>query len=318
MKKMFYLIPLLLLTPMVVNAENNVNASFNNETCTLTISGTQTGHDATVSLFDDHDKKIGFKTGEINANTHDFNVDFVFTYDHEVTIKAVVSNETGGNEITKDNIVIPVCELANNHQGNEPVKDTTYTVTTENGDTITFKEEAGHTFRLNIMDFYGLSDVALTDLNIPKELYQMMLTGIANAVNDEGTLVAFLQIEIFDENDFSIKEGPFNIKIKMTEEMKKFNSFKIIYVDTDNNFRTQTPIELKVNGDYLEGTLEHLSTYAVVGNVVEETTPASDTTTGTSNPKTGDNLMFYIAVLGFSALGIVGTAVFLKKNQVNK
>ena len=79
MKKLLYLSPLLLLAPIFVSAAD-VNTNFNNESCVLTVSGSQTGHDATVSLFDDHNKDIGFKTGEIvNGN---YSVDFVLSYDY--------------------------------------------------------------------------------------------------------------------------------------------------------------------------------------------------------------------------------------------
>ena len=322
MKKLLYLSPLLLLAPMIVSAAD-VNTNFNNESCVLTVSGSQTGHDATVSLFDDHNKDIGFKTGEIvNGN---YSVDFVLSYENETTINITVSNESGESEKQLSNVVIPACDAPVLDQGPQPydpqdpgnhdvVKDKTYTVSDEAGNTITFKEENGHEFRLRIFDFYGLNDIALTDLGIPRDLYDMMFSGITNAVKNEGTLIAFLQIEVEDENGFLIHEGPFNIKIKLTDEMKKFNSFKIIYVDTNNNFNTQTPIELKINGDYLEGTLEHLSEYALVGNVVD-TTP---TEVESNNPKTGDNVMLYIGILGLSVVGLVSTGLFLNKNNANK
>ena len=63
-----------------------------------------------------------------------------------------------------------------------------------------------------------------------------------------------------------IHEGPFYIKIKMTDEMKKYDIFKIIYIDAEDNFATESPITLTQEGGYLVGTLEHLSTYALVGD----------------------------------------------------
>ena len=327
MKKILYLSPLLLLAPMIVSAAD-VNTNFNNESCVLTVSGSQTGHDATVSLFDDHNKGIGFKTGEIiNGN---YSVDFVLSYENETTINITVSNESGESEKQLNNVVIPACNAPvldpgpegpqpydpQNPGNNEVVKDKTYTVSDEAGNIISFKEEKGHEFRLNVMNFYGLNDVALNDLGIPKDLYENMFNGITNAVKNEGTLLAFLQIEVEDENGFLIHEGPFNIKIKMTDEMKKYNSFKFIYVDTNDNFKTQTPIEFKVNGEYLEGTLNHLSEYAVVGNVVESVADVAEAPT--SNPKTGDSILLYVGVLGLSVVSLVGTGLFLKKSYVNK
>ncbi len=318
MKKLLYLTPLLLLAPMIVSAAD-VNTNFNNESCVLTVSGSQTGHDATVSLFDDHNADIGFKTGEINNGS--YSVEFVLGYENETIINITVSNEAGENEKKLSNVVIPACNAPVIDQGpqdpgqHEVVKDKDYAVTDDNGNSVSFKEENGHTFKLNIMDFYGLNDVALNDLGIPKDLYDAMFNGINNAVKGEGTLLAFLQIEVEDENGFLIHEGPFNIKIKMTDEMKKYNSFKFIYVDTNDNFKTQTPIEFKVNGEYLEGTLDHLSEYAVVGNVVEEAADVAPTTT--NNPKTGDSVLLYVGILILSVVGLISTGLFLKKNNLN-
>ena len=53
--------------------------------------------------------------------------------------------------------------------------------------------------------------------------------------------------------------------------MKKYNQFYIIYVDDEN--KIETPIKLTVNGDYLEGELDRLSGYELVGNIVENKNP---------------------------------------------
>ena len=70
MKKKFLVLILLLITPTLVNAETTINTSFDDENCILTVSGTQTGHDATVSIFNEKNELIGFKTGEIGNNNY--------------------------------------------------------------------------------------------------------------------------------------------------------------------------------------------------------------------------------------------------------
>ncbi len=62
-------------------------------------------------------------------------------------------------------------------------------------------------------------------------------------------------------------------------------------------------IELSIVGDYLVGTLDHLSNYSLIGNTV-------------SNPKTGDNIMNFVLMLLVSILGI-GGIIYLKKNKLN-
>ena len=80
--------------------------------------------------------------------------------------------------------------------------------------------------------------------------------------------------------------GGFKIKLKMTDNMNGYDTYKLIYIAEDGT--TEKTIELTKNGEYLEGTLPHLSMYALVGNKTEtETTDANSTaenanTTGTT------------------------------------
>lgn len=37
----------------------------------------------------------------------------------------------------------------------------------------------------------------------------------------------------------------------------------------------------------------------------------------TNNPQTGDNLMFYISMLGLSIIGLVGAGIYIKKKMYN-
>ena len=62
----FIVIAIICLLPINVFAYN-VNTSFDSDNCVLTVSGTQSGHDASVSLFNGNNL-LGFKTGDaINA-----------------------------------------------------------------------------------------------------------------------------------------------------------------------------------------------------------------------------------------------------------
>ena len=121
-----------------------------------------------------------------------------------------------------------------------------------------------------------------------------------------GELLGFYQITVTDENDNEVHNGPLQIKIKMTDEMKKYNTFKLMYIDTDNGFTTEEPITLAQDGDYLVGTLEHLSSYALNGTYVA------------ANPKTGDKIMSYISMLGLSTICLIGVGFYNKKKLINK
>ena len=115
MKKILVIIAVICLLPLNVLAYN-VDTSFDSENCVLTVSGTQTGHDASISLFNG-DNLSGFKTGPINDGN--FSVDFVLAYEDDTTIDITVSNEAGGNEIEKNNVVIPACVVTGTETNNE-------------------------------------------------------------------------------------------------------------------------------------------------------------------------------------------------------
>jgi len=139
-------------------------------------------------------------------------------------------------------------------------------------------------------------------------LYDSMMEGIANATKQHGTLLSFYEIQVENDDGFLIHEGPFNIKIKMTDEMKKYDIFKIVYIDVEDNLATESPITLTRDGEYLVGTLEHLSTYALVGS----NTPSS--------PQTGDNsnLGLWVFLLVLSSCSMIALIVIDKKRKIAK
>ena len=149
-------------------------------------------------------------------------------------------------------------------------------------------------------------------------MYNQVLDAITNATKDYGTLLSFYEIEVINDDGYQVHESlsKFNIKIKMTDEMKKYNTFKIICVDMDDegNINTEKPIDLKVEGNYLVGTLEHLSNYVLTGSYVA---PSGNSTT--NNPQTGDNIYIWFGMLLISVLGLsVGTitATKFKKSKI--
>lgn len=188
--------------------------------------------------------------------------------------------------------------------GEEPVRDTRYTKSDSNDNSISFMEEAGHSFTFVMFDYLTLSDAELEANNIPKDLYNQMLGQIRNIVDDYGEFLYFYEIAVVDENDNEIHQGPFNIRIKMTDEMKKYDTIKIMFIDTDNNFVNEDPITLTKDGDYLVGTLNHLSRYALIG------------TNTTSNPVTNDSVMVWYTLATISIVGMAVCIVLTKKKKV--
>ncbi len=188
----------------------------------------------------------------------------------------------------------------------EKEKTEEYTIVDENGNSITFEEEPEREFYFHIIDYLTFTEEDLEEAGIPKEMFDEVKEALKEVTKDYGTLLSFLEIEVQNDDGYLIHEGPFKIKIKMTDEMKKYNTFKIIYVDIENNFDIENPITLTVEGDYLVGTLDHLSTYTITGSYVEEPV----------NPQTGDLMEVWKNMLLLSILGFTfGTIAVVKTKK---
>ena len=184
------------------------------------------------------------------------------------------------------------------------VKEQAYELKTENF-VLTFTDTEGHEFTAEIVDVMKLTDEQLKELNITREEYNKIEKTITENVKDYGTLLSIYNIIIAD-NQYEHNSKTF-IKIKMTDEMKKYDSFKLVNID-ESDFSAKDVVELKVEGDYLVGTLPHLSVYALV----------ADTVKTTDNPITGDNIIVFIAIFGIAAVGVATTIKLNKNRKVRK
>ena len=139
--------------------------------------------------------------------------------------------------------------------------------------------------------------------DVDPDEYDLVFNTIKEKTGKYGDLLSFYEIIVTDEHDREVNNGPFTIKIKMIDKMKKYNTFKIMYIDDELNI--EKPIDLKVEGDYLVGSIPHLSKYILTGSITE-------------NPQTIDNIMNYISILGLSMIGLIGTGLYTKKKLFNK
>ena len=192
-----------------------------------------------------------------------------------------------------------------------------YVLTSGNA-TFTFTDEANHDFEVLFMDVLTLTDEELASLDITREEFAQILDMIKENTTKHGTLLSVYNIEIEDAN--LAHTGKTEIKIKMTDEMKKYNTFKLIYLDDENNFKVGDIVELKINGEYIEGTLPHLSAYALVGSNIETTSPSTEekTTDTSSNPTTGDNIIMIISIFAIATFGVFTTIKVNKNRRIRK
>ena len=93
------------------------------------------------------------------------------------------------------------------------------------------------------MNYYPLTESELEELEIEKEEYDEVTDKIIAATKKDGTLIALYEIIVSNEDDEEKSTGEFEIRIKMTDEMKKYNTFKIAYIKDD--FTTEKAVELK-------------------------------------------------------------------------
>ena len=152
-------------------------------------------------------------------------------------------------------------------------------------------------------DCSSLTDAELKAMGATREQYNEVKKSVTNATKKYGTLLAFYQIEIKDKDDGAvISEGPFEVKIKLTSEMKKYNEFKMIYINDE--FKAEEVIDLKVEGKYLVGTLPHLSSYTLIGNYNANLPDI---------PKTSDNIYTWVLILIISIVGIALSTKYVLK-----
>ena len=195
----------------------------------------------------------------------------------------------------------------NPEEPEEPVVgEEEYTVTL--GDfTVIFTDEEGHEFELEVMELLNLKPEQLEEMGISQEEYDTAVAEITEALKEYGTILHVYQIDVFDGQYDHF--GGIKIKIKMSEEMKKYNSFKMICIDNDP-IGNEDINDLKVVDGYLVGELKHLSNYALVAKNVEST--SSNGSTATNNPQTGDNIMFYVVLF---VISVVGVGISLKSKK---
>lgn len=147
------------------------------------------------------------------------------------------------------------------------IKEKEYTLTA-NGATVIFTYEEGHDFQFSFLDVLKLTPDELEMFDITEEEFNQILELIKANTKEYGDLLGVYAIDISDDTDYYGDEAI--LKIKITDEMKKYNTFKFIYLDDENNFVIEEIVDFKVEGDYIVANIPHFSAYALVGSYVEE------------------------------------------------
>ena len=178
-----------------------------------------------------------------------------------------------------------------------------YTINKEDA-ILVFTDKEGHEFNAVVVDMWNVTDEELEMFEITREEYEEGKNLVLDILKDYKNIIKFYRIEVFEQN-YS-HTGKTIIKIKLTDELKKFNSFKMVNVNDDEpDLKLGEVVEGRIEGDYIIFELPHLSYYALVGEEVKEESKSN-------NPQTGDNIYIVLSIFIISALGAIATIKYKK------
>ena len=165
----------------------------------------------------------------------------------------------------------------------QPTQDTVKEIKSTNG-SITFEKEVSKNYTLDIKQV-EISKI-LKDKNVK---YLVDINVLENGQKIE------------------IKDTKMKIRIALPEDLKGYSKYEIVYVLNDEMKET---IQATIEDGYIVFETLHLSEYGIV---------ATEKSSGTNfeNPKTGDNITFYIATTIFSIVGLIGSSMIIYRKKQN-
>ena len=208
------------------------------------------------------------------------------TMSYEPTTDAVYINEFGEISYTKLNIIgvqIPIGEIYYWNQEIEDVVD--ISVECPQGmpaDTI-----------LRI-------EAVTAEINIPKE-------HIAEQIESDMEIKSVYTVELLQNNVKVQPNGTLTIKIKLTDAQKLCTNLRIYHIDDDN---TMTLYDSKVADGYIIFDTNHLSYWAIVGDVID----TQINNMGTTTPTNSHIIIIAFALLAISCMAFCLIMIAQKKN----
>ena len=123
------------------------------------------------------------------------------------------------------------------------------------------------------------------------------------------TLIKLYDINMLDKdnNIVDMGTGTYTIKVKLSDLLKKYNDYQVIYINDNNEVELLSAIE---EGEYIVFNTTHLSKYGIVG--LERTTK-SNTGNIITNPKTADSIITYGLILISLSVAIALVTLRIKK-----
>ena len=305
MKKLFIILIVLLIVPITVNAaSNDFTTSFDQDKCELHITGTEAGHEAQVSYYENNVFK-GLGTDTINNGN--FEVVFTLTYNTDTKIKVIVTDENGNNEVTKTNINIPACTII-------PIKlDELFD---NQGNSIIIKNKNIGFDQTEIQSKDDIDQILESLKNTPNyDNFKSMFDKMLETIGEGNDLKYYILPSVRDEHnntkDYSNYNDGFTLNLLYSkDEYKKFKNLKLISID-DTNFNKLKDISYAYD-ETNEMFVISIDRPGIILAYDDNTLPNE-----TSNPNTGDKMMYYVILLGISTLGLIGVGIYTKKKILN-
>lgn len=268
-----------------------------------------------VILSDDIDEYIAGESTMLPTDLEKEGFFFAGWYDNEELagdfIVEIEDTETGDKEYWAKWEEMP--ELESKEYTLKPVNE-------DSDNSISFTALEGNTYTFFMNDIMSIKDEDIKQtadqLNDPEFTYEKIKEQLNKLIaygkklaDGNDSLLKIYEINLdTNGNEVHQVDGGFKIKIKITDDIKGYDSYKLIYIADDGT--TEDAIALAQNGDYLEGILPHLSMYALIGS-------KSENEQTTKNPKTDDDVVFNISLLGLSVIGLIVSGLYVKNNKLN-
>ncbi len=110
-----------------------------------------------------------------------------------------------------------------------------------------------------------------------KAFYELGKNTLIGLVGDEGDILTYMEIRVCDATpgeDYCPDDGPFTVRLKLSDDMKGYDIYKLMYADINIDegsgelisAESEVPIVCDLDGDdYVVCVLPHLSGYALIG-----------------------------------------------------
>lgn len=134
--------------------------------------------------------------------------------------------------------------------------------TDDNNFTISFIDDFEKEF---IFRVESLSEAIKNNEN-NKELNKIF-DAVKDELKDNGSFIDLYDVTVkYESNNEEKTKGIFTFRIKITDEMKKYDAYELINIEpSEDKIIKNDIVKAKIEGDYIVGELPHLSQYALVG-----------------------------------------------------